>query len=388
MAMGTGAPSEGLCIYQSFAVGVYFKLEFLLQVCISFDRYVALVRPLQYYRVSSMKKVRISVVGVALLSVSSTAVILGTDPSRSTALETWELCILFSDLTFIPHAVVVAVLGVLFALGFGAFVYCNVSLVRILWQYHAKRANSVLREINDAVQAMDSTAPPRSNRPSKSHGPSTPTPLSPSVDTKSPPKDNNHPTSNPLPNGTNNVNNGRLLPQTECVDDTNNHSALLNFNNNHAKNLNAATEGPKICPPAVVIEEPSSVVIRSSPQKLDDPHRLSIPCPVDSNPSKDGSSVHSNSSERPNDLPLASQHQETLPSLKLTMPDTTPNIHHDQFVMFRQLVSKLLRKVEKKAQRQRRELLLARLVIICASIFALSWIPFIVSLHWNSLMNK
>ena len=47
---------------------------------------------------------------------------------------------------------------------------------------------------------------------------------------------------------------------------------------------------------------------------------------------------------------------------------------------FQRQMRKLVRRVERKAEKQRREILLARLVLLCALVFLVTWLPFVVSI--------
>ena len=52
------------------------------------------------------------------------------------------MCFL-KNLIFI--SVVVTILSTVFLAGFVTFVYCNINLVRILWQYNAQKTKHVLQ---------------------------------------------------------------------------------------------------------------------------------------------------------------------------------------------------------------------------------------------------
>ena len=54
--------------------------------------------------------------------------------------------------------------------------------------------------------------------------------------------------------------------------------------------------------------------------------------------------------------------------------DSEEHISH-----FQRQIRKLLKRVERKAEKQRREILLARLVLLCALMFLITWLPFVVS---------
>ena len=42
-------------------------------------------------------------------------------------------------------------------------------------------------------------------------------------------------------------------------------------------------------------------------------------------------------------------------------------------------VRKVLKKLQRKADKQKKEILLAKLVVLCASLFVLTWTPYVVS---------
>ena len=53
--------------------------------------------------------------------------------------------------------------------------------------------------------------------------------------------------------------------------------------------------------------------------------------------------------------------------------------NEEQMSHFQRQMRKLLKRVERKAEKQRREILLARLVLLCALVFLITWLPFVVS---------
>ncbi len=77
----------------------------------------------------------------------------------------------------------------------------------------------------------------------------------------------------------------------------------------------------------------------------------------------------------------------TTPKRPATLVDVTdPNLNDNrkrsqaQMSHFQRQMRKLLRRVEKKAEKQRKEILLARLVLLCAAVFLITWVPFAVSI--------
>lgn len=156
VAMGQGwvtLPNE-MCVFQAFSSSVYLKLQFLVQVTISLDRYFALVRPLRYHSVSSVKTMKIVLSVIFVFSVGTTALTMAFAVDDIMPLETWQFCIYEWRLRSAGDYALVSIFGFLFFLGFVSFIGSNVSLVRILWRYHARRGDSVLREISHAVDVM------------------------------------------------------------------------------------------------------------------------------------------------------------------------------------------------------------------------------------------
>ena len=59
--------------------------------------------------------------------------------------------------------------------------------------------------------------------------------------------------------------------------------------------------------------------------------------------------------------------------------DSEENMSH-----FQRQMRKLLKRVERKAEKQRREILLARLVLLCALMFLITWLPFVVRNYFST----
>ena len=77
------------------------------------------------------------------------------------------------------------------------------------------------------------------------------------------------------------------------------------------------------------------------------------------------SNGHANSAMQSKESEKAASHKS----------DNEEHISH-----FQRQMRKLLRRVERKAEKQRREILLARLVLLCALVFLITWLPFVVSI--------
>ena len=70
---------------------------------------------------------------------------------------------------------------------------------------------------------------------------------------------------------------------------------------------------------------------------------------------------------------------------KITSSKTDSEEHMNHF---QRQMRKLLKRVERKAEKQRREILLARLVLLCALMFLITWLPFVVSIYFSILYNN
>ena len=154
MAKGGWLYPPWVCVYQAFAATTYLKLEFLVQVTISVDRYFAVVRPLRYHRLSSIKTMRVIFAIIVLISFGTTAISVGFDTGTVTYMVTWKFCILGVQANTAADYAIIACTGIIFVFGFVAFIFCNFSLVRILRHYHDKKADSLIKEISQAVTTM------------------------------------------------------------------------------------------------------------------------------------------------------------------------------------------------------------------------------------------
>ena len=70
---------------------------------------------------------------------------------------------------------------------------------------------------------------------------------------------------------------------------------------------------------------------------------------------------------------------------KITSSKTDSEEHLNHF---QRQMRKLLKRVERKAEKQRREILLARLVLLCALMFLITWLPFVVSIYFSILYDN
>lgn len=74
--------------------------------------------------------------------------------ARARTLNTWYLCVFDWSFQQTSDVVVITTVTALFLTGLFVFIFCNVNLFRILWQYHATRTGSMLRRLSDAMNAM------------------------------------------------------------------------------------------------------------------------------------------------------------------------------------------------------------------------------------------
>ena len=149
-------PKE-VCIYQGFAGSTYLKLEFLVQIAISLDRYLALVKPFKYHRASSLKIVRGVVIAVISISIGATILMVATADQDPVPMDTWPMCVYTWNTHSTIHLVILVATAVMFFAGLCVFIYCNCSLVLILWRYQKQKTKSVLAKLTNAVKALNNT---------------------------------------------------------------------------------------------------------------------------------------------------------------------------------------------------------------------------------------
>lgn len=148
-----------LCSFEALSIGTYVRLQLIVQVAAAVDRYAALTHPLRYHRISSNRILRLIGITVGAVGLTTIGVSLMIDVGRREhRLVSWpSVCVFEWRRLGAPVDYVVAVLLALaFCAAFGTFVGCNASLVRILWRYHARRADEagILREITTAMEAV------------------------------------------------------------------------------------------------------------------------------------------------------------------------------------------------------------------------------------------
>ncbi len=128
------------------------------------------------------------------------------------------------------------------------------------------------------------------------------------------------------------------------------------------------------------------------PRNLVQKHRKSTNTEEDTNKRSRLLGVGSTPRATPEDTPA---HEATLAAPKRpttlvdpTKPDQNDNRKRSEAQMshFQRQMRKLLKRVEKKAEKQRKEILLARLVLLCAVVFLITWVPFAVSMHSTELL--
>ncbi len=471
-------PKE-VCVYQSFAVTTYLKLEFLVQVTISLDRYLALVKPLRYHSIGSLKTIKIAIFLVLLISTAISAITVGALPSSVFQLKTWHLCIYNWHTGFVPHIILLVISCTLFVIGICMFIYCNITLVRILWTYQAQRAHSFLiKEITDAVNVMEKKDLPSIRKKSSS-----------SKSEKG--QDGKRPSSTPsirirtpanLSQVSNCISTPALLSNSQDKSQSHSIKSAGRFTKLSASNVHDnsdqedsatdshehddslvvtqtthAGDSPKMkdkenmvenLQVIVNIEEPTSspemagtpdsechLINGHSDRSLNEINRpctLQIPgmeakLTVNHNQHKlsngslksgsEGNTVIDNNSSNMLHTPECTsggtkkrvsinltltperfdeslgfrdmEVSRVLTPITIPLPNLTgarPNngigseVGDQQINNFQTYARKLLKKVEKKAERQRREIILAQLVILCATIFIATWMPFIVSI--------
>ena len=158
---------KNVSVFQGFAASVYMKLQFLIQICISLDRYLALVRPLQYNTRFTSRRVMVIISMILITVTSSSSILLATTcPPQIRILPTWPMSLLKWSFHCVPHAIVAILTCVIFTVGSIVFISCNLNLVRILWQYHSQReqinefshvVNVLEKKVSQHLQASQST---------------------------------------------------------------------------------------------------------------------------------------------------------------------------------------------------------------------------------------
>ena len=115
------------------------------------------MKPFRYHRISSLKAVRGAIIGVIVGSVATTLLLVSTADQDPELLETWPMCIYSWNTDSTAHLVIIVSTAVFIFFGLILFIYCNSSLVIILWRYHKEKAKSVLAELSNAVKALNNT---------------------------------------------------------------------------------------------------------------------------------------------------------------------------------------------------------------------------------------
>ena len=90
-------------------------------------------------------------------SIAATILMVATADQDPELLETWPMCVYSWNTGSTVHLVILVATAILFLLGLCLFVYCNSSLVIILWRYQQQKAKSVLAELSNAVKALNNT---------------------------------------------------------------------------------------------------------------------------------------------------------------------------------------------------------------------------------------
>ena len=89
--------------------------------------------------------------GIVLLSIATTAIATAFS-DRATTMITWPLCSLRPPkLTSVTNYIITSLSGLVFVVGVIIFAVCNASIIHLLWTYHSRRENFVLKEISDAI---------------------------------------------------------------------------------------------------------------------------------------------------------------------------------------------------------------------------------------------
>ena len=146
--------TDGVAVFQGFSASVYMKLQFLIQICISLDRYLALVRPLQYNaRFTSRRAMFVITLVLIIVATSSSTLLATTCPPNIQVVPTWPISLFQWSFRCVPHAIVACLTSVIFAIGIVAFVCCNLNLVRILWQYRSQREK--INEFSHVVNVLE-----------------------------------------------------------------------------------------------------------------------------------------------------------------------------------------------------------------------------------------
>ncbi|ELU11884.1 hypothetical protein CAPTEDRAFT_192914 [Capitella teleta] len=388
--IGWKLPREA-CVYQSFASVAYLKLAFLLQITMATDRYVAVVRPLRYHRLSSLQLMRCVLLSVLMIALSCSAFTFGSGAGQVISLGLWSTCMHRWTFDGWPDYADLAINAVVYVLGLLVFVVCNCSLVRILWQYHTRRADSILKDLSCAVQAMDRKRVKNS------------------------------------PECAGEVPINQVHSLTECNSrEATEHSGIdsahdgVNKRHDSKKNDQNVLSKPRTLNGSVVNGGRIDHVVTPGKQAEGDVVQLkrhfymkkssSFAVPVTSrvqlrrtrslehindviHPAIPRSySVTSIASTRSTSSEIS--HKKRIKYLRHTKRRrnhanvATPikesvciDGSSSQFLQFQQHLQKFVKKVQRKAKKQKREILLSKLVLLCASIFVLSWLPYLVSIQ-------
>jgi hypothetical protein len=330
-----------MCSYQAYLSVAYFKLGFLLQITMSMDRYLAVVRPLRYHRLSSLKLMRAVVLMLVFVSLACTAFTIIAEAGEVASLRLWSSCMHLWTFEDWADYTDLGINSAIFLLGLLAFVVCNCSLVRILWQYHTRRADSILRELTSAVQALDAKRVKNSSTP---------------------------------------INGERRCASKDAAIHVTIDSTPMNGERDAAKAANGVYVKKSASFVAHVTSAPALRRTRSLNQITD----VSHPSIRRSNSVTSVVSCRSTSSKISHQRRIKywkhveqrrnAKHNDVTPTKESPSTDGS-----SQFVQFQQHLQKFIKKVQRKAKKQRREILLSKLVLVCASFFVASWLPYLVS---------
>ena len=163
MAVGQWVFPQTVCTVQAISVGFYLKLEFLVQVCIYVDRYLALTKPFRYQQCSSIRLVRVVIIVIICISIVTSTLMVVTSYPGVRLLSTWYLCVYQLDNSIAPNCVL-GMAYLLFSIGFIVVIFCNLHLVRNLCRYHGLGSSNILiQDLTGAIQTKDkdSKIPPQ-----------------------------------------------------------------------------------------------------------------------------------------------------------------------------------------------------------------------------------
>lgn len=403
-----------VCQYQAFASITYLKLEFILQVTMSADRYLAVVRPLRYHQLSSLRSMRTVLMVIVLLSLTTSIFAAVTSTGEVQLLGLWNMCMHEWTLDGWADHADLAINGVIYVLGLAAFVFCNGSLVRILWQYHAKRADSIFKEISEAVRAMNTAK----NSPSPSKAP-----VRGATINQAARQDAKVPIERPMDHSEKPVERDGIDCQREIMTDgadelvdekesgksrTNSGDSCNKSDLNHDKNNKRNANGrlPSGCNQSGVhsrndisqaetstkAHQPDAIrehdaAVSKSDQPMDTSH---IECSATQVSSKAAQSVGGvqpqtlSPTSSTHSISSAISHQRRVrytqkaQAVRQGTQRQNSGAGSSQPEPFQQQLQRFLKKVQRRARKQQREILLAKLVLLCASLFVISWTPYLV----------